>query len=313
MSSGKKATSGKSAAKGPGGSAGGRKNSTGKSGGSRGKGGAKPGSSSNPATKPASGGSKASGGALIRGVGVAEDRNSRHRRTMEDQHVTLESFAGDKDMAFFGVFDGHGGKGAAEYCKEHFANTLEKNVKASGGKLAGVLTKTYEDVDAAMKDSVPHAGSTAVTVLVTRKKGAKTVYTANAGDARGMVVRDGKALRFTIEHKPTEESEAKRVEAAGGFIVSQRVNGLLAVTRSLGDHLMKEYVIGTPHVTEHKLSDKDTAIILACDGVWDVMEDQEAVDLIKGETDATAAAEKICKQSLSRGTTDNVTVMVIFL
>jgi protein phosphatase PTC1 len=98
----------------------------------------------------------------------------------------------------------------------------------------------------------------------------RVLYVANAGDARGVLCRGGKALRLTYDHKGTDKQEAKRIMDSGGFVMSGRVNGVLAVTRSLGDSSMKEFVVGAPYTTETELTDDDELLILACDGVRDI-------------------------------------------
>lgn len=95
----------------------------------------------------------------------------------------------------------------------------------------------------------------------------KVLYCANAGDARGVLCRSGKAVRLTYDHKGSDKQEAKRIMDAGGFVMSGRVNGVLAVTRSLGDSSMKEFVVGAPYTTETELCEDDEFLILACDGV----------------------------------------------
>lgn len=95
----------------------------------------------------------------------------------------------------------------------------------------------------------------------------RVLYVANAGDARGVLCRAGRALRLTYDHKGTDKQEAKRIMDSGGFVMSGRVNGVLAVTRSLGDPSMKEFVVGAPYTTETELTDEDEFLILACDGV----------------------------------------------
>ncbi|KAK4701318.1 protein phosphatase PTC1, partial [Phenoliferia sp. Uapishka_3] len=100
------------------------------------------------------------------------------------------------------------------------------------------------------------------------KKAAKrTLYTANAGDARAVLCRGGKAVRLTYDHKGSDAKEAKRITDAGGFVMNNRVNGVLAVTRSLGDSSMKEFVVGSPYTTETTLGPDDEFLIIACDGV----------------------------------------------
>lgn len=96
----------------------------------------------------------------------------------------------------------------------------------------------------------------------------RVLYTANVGDARIILCRAGKALRLSYDHKGSDENEGKRIASAGGLIVNNRVNGVLAVTRALGDTYMKDLVTGHPYTTETVIQpDQDEFIILACDGV----------------------------------------------
>lgn len=95
----------------------------------------------------------------------------------------------------------------------------------------------------------------------------RVLYTANAGDARAVLSRAGRAVRLTYDHKGSDRQEAKRIMDAGGFVMSGRVNGVLAVTRSLGDSSMKDFVVGSPYTTETELADDDEFLIIACDGV----------------------------------------------
>lgn len=104
-------------------------------------------------------------------------------------------------------------------------------------------------------------------VITPPENSRRVLYTANVGDARGVLCRAGKAVRLTYDHKGSDKQEAKRITDAGGFVMSGRVNGVLAVTRSLGDSSMKEFVVGSPYTTETELCQEDEFLILACDGV----------------------------------------------
>lgn len=96
----------------------------------------------------------------------------------------------------------------------------------------------------------------------------RVLYTANVGDARIVLCRNGKALRLSYDHKGSDENEGKRISNAGGLILNNRVNGVLAVTRALGDAYMKDLVTGHPYTTETVIQpDIDEFMILACDGV----------------------------------------------
>lgn len=96
----------------------------------------------------------------------------------------------------------------------------------------------------------------------------RVLYTANVGDARIILCRSGKALRLSYDHKGSDENEGKRITNAGGLILNNRVNGVLAVTRALGDSYMKDLVTGHPYTTETVVQpDMDEFMIIACDGV----------------------------------------------
>ena len=96
----------------------------------------------------------------------------------------------------------------------------------------------------------------------------RVLYTANVGDARIILCRSGKALRLSYDHKGSDENEGRRIANAGGLILHNRVNGVLAVTRALGDTYIKSLVTGHPYTTETVIQpDIDEFIIIACDGV----------------------------------------------
>jgi len=107
----------------------------------------------------------------------------------------------------------------------------------------------------------------------------RVLYTANVGDARIVLCRNGKALRLSYDHKGSDDNEGKRVANAGGLILNNRVNGVLAVTRALGDAYMKDLVTGHPYTTETVIQpDIDEFMILACDGVsWAIYKIQRTL------------------------------------
>ncbi|MCJ1238465.1 Protein phosphatase 2C 1 [Varicellaria rhodocarpa] len=140
----------------------------------------------------------------------------------------------------------------------------------------------------------------------------RVLYTANVGDARIVLCRNGRALRLSYDHKGSDEHEGKRITNAGGLILNNRVNGVLAVTRALGDAYMKDLVTGHPYTTETVIqADIDEFLILACDGLWDVCNDQEAVELIRHTQDPQAASKQLVDHALGRFSTDNLSCMVV--
>lgn len=166
----------------------------------------------------------------------------------------------------------------------------------------------------ANKDGAPDITDAAPTEAKLREVATRqrVLYTANVGDARIVLCRKGRALRLSYDHKGSDENEGRRIANAGGLILNNRVNGVLAVTRALGDAYMKDLVTGHPYTTETVIQpDQDEFIILACDGLWDVCSDQEAVDLIRNIKDPQAASKTLVDHALARFSTDNLSCMIV--
>lgn len=133
-----------------------------------------------------------------------------------------------------------------------------KNAEAGETKVDGSDAATSE----------PTSEHTVETKLRSEASRQRVLYTANVGDARIVLCRNGRALRLSYDHKGSDENEGRRVASAGGLILNNRVNGVLAVTRALGDAYMKDLVTGHPYTTETVIqADQDEFLILACDGV----------------------------------------------
>ncbi|GAB2230899.1 hypothetical protein Droror1_Dr00015196 [Drosera rotundifolia] len=123
-------------------------------------------------------------------------------------------------------------------------------------------------------------GSTAVVVVV----GKEAVVVGNWGDSRAVLCRGGSGVRLSSDHKPDRPDEFARIEAAGGLVINYdgaRVMGVLATSRSIGDHYLMPFVISRPEVNVYRRTSDDEFLILATDGLWDVLSDQEACQLAK--------------------------------
>ncbi|KAM9034315.1 protein phosphatase 1L [Sarcophilus harrisii] len=147
----------------------------------------------------------------------------------------------------------------------------------------------------------------------------KDLTVANVGDSRGVLCdKDGNAIPLSHDHKPYQLKERKRIKRAGGFISfngSWRVQGILAMSRSLGDYPLKNLnvVIPDPDILTFDLDKlQPEFMILASDGLWDAFSNEEAVRFIKERLDEPHfGAKSIVLQSFYRGCPDNITVMVV--
>jgi len=132
-----------------------------------------------------------------------------------------------------------------------------------------------------------HSGCTAVVLYISHEGG---LYVANSGDSRAVLCRNGDSLDLTVDHKVTVESELDRIRSAGGVIINGRVNGSLNLTRAIGDLSFKcdpslspenQVITAIPDTQKIEIDfDSDDFIILACDGLWEVMKSQEVVDYV---------------------------------
>eukprot|EP00296_Roombia_truncata_P007910 JP446369.1.p1 GENE.JP446369.1~~JP446369.1.p1 ORF type:complete len:259 (+),score=35.19 JP446369.1:30-806(+) len=249
----------------------------------------------------------------VKDFGVASETNLRWRKSMEDTHVFRDKFGSDRS-AFLAIYDGHGGKEVADLAASRLHDILLHEVQTSGEPnmrncLETAFRKMDDEVSAA---GIGYAGATVVIGYIQDKPEGRTLWVANAGDARAVISRDGTAERLSYDHKSTDEGEIKRVNEAGGCVVLNRVQGVLAVTRAFGDHSLKPSVVPTPFITETPLKESDKVLVLACDGLWDVCEDSTSIADIEGMP-AQQAAEFLVRLALDKGSRDNISVMVVNL
>jgi len=188
------------------------------------------------------------------------------------------------------------------------------------------VTEGFLKIDSKMRElpkflsGEERSGTTAVASFVTPNK----IIFANCGDSRALLCRSKEVLFATHDHKPYNEEERKRIENAGGTVLIQRVNGSLAVSRALGDYDYKnvtglspteQLVSAEPDLTIIDRTDQDEFLILACDGVWDVMSNEEVVSYIHSRLVVHANLQKICEElletCLAKGSRDNMSVILI--
>jgi len=256
-----------------------------------------------------------------KGNNLAKPGQSRYQ--MEDTHLALVPFLKNKNMALFCVFDGHAGKGCSTSLLKEFPNVFKKYWSPqweAKTDLTQLWKDVYNETDNNLKEH-EYEGSTSTTVLVWRcsTNGKRYLQSANLGDSTSFLLRNDKCITLSQDHKPTIPSERERIQAMGIKLEpgQSRLNGL-AVSRAFGDHFPKETrcgIISEPYVSpSYELTHKDTRLIVASDGLWDILSGEAAFASIKTVKSTTEASKKLCKQATSaRECHDNVTVIVVNL
>lgn len=298
---------------------------------------------------------------------------SGRSREMEDAiSVRINFFQPEvnrrRPVHLFGVFDGHGGAHVAALCRERMHVLIEEELarvdstrvsSESGGGGAeweemwrGVMKRSYERMDEVAMGTcacgsewfkcgchpmqMALGGSTAVVAVLSPEH----IIVANCGDSRAVLSRGGRAIPLSVDHKPDRSDELARIEAAGGrviFLNGARVEGILAMSRAIGDKYLKPVVIAEPEITFTKREPEDECLILASDGLWDVLSSDLACQVAREclreknppakarpqieEEGAGAlypsrsmlAAALLTRLALGRRSADNISVIVVDL
>ena len=245
-------------------------------------------------------------------VGMAEDRGSKHRQ-MEDRSVIIQDLyvSENIDLSFFAVFDGHGGTLCVRHVTEYLPSIFRENFLKSEGTeneifenqdhfysfmkktiLSSVLDTDLSFFEESGEYSLEN-GSTATIVMIVGDR----VICANIGDSRAILSRRRKPIRLSKDHKPTSPDEKERILNAGGKVEADRVNGVLATSRSFGDFKFKvvsqsqdafktqgngdDIVTSKPEIRTHHIDwSQDEFIVIGCDGLYDNLTNEEIIDFV---------------------------------
>uniref|UniRef100_A0A0A0LCQ4 protein-serine/threonine phosphatase n=2 Tax=Cucumis sativus TaxID=3659 RepID=A0A0A0LCQ4_CUCSA len=235
------------------------------------------------------------------------------RATMEDFFDIKMSKVDGQTVCLFGIFDGHGGSRAAEFLKDHLFENLMKHPKfLTDTKLA--ISETYQQTDAEFlnseKDTLRDDGSTASTALLVGNH----LYVANVGDSRTIISKGGEAIPLSEDHKPNRTDERRRIENAGGVVMwagTWRVGGVLAMSRAFGNKMLKQFVVADPDIQDLEVDKDIELLVVASDGLWDVVRNEDAVLVAGKEDEPEAAARKLTEAAFTRGSADNITCIVV--
>ncbi|CAA7026317.1 unnamed protein product [Microthlaspi erraticum] len=225
------------------------------------------------------------------------------RRDMEDAVAIHPSFVRKQTefsrtrWHYFGVYDGHGCSHVAARCKERLHELVQEEafsdkkeewktmMERSFTRMDKEVVRWGETVMSAnckcelQTPDCDAVGSTAVVSVITPEK----IVVANCGDSRAVLCRNGKPVPLSTDHKPDRPDELDRIQEAGGRVIywdGARVLGVLAMSRSIGDNYLKPYVSSEPEVTVTDRTEEDDFLILASDGLWDVVTNEAACSMV---------------------------------
>jgi serine/threonine protein phosphatase PrpC len=288
---------------------------------------------------PVTGESQRENQRVIVGIGQAEAPNlNQEHPTMQDRSVVIPNFGGRADRAFFGVYDGHGkvekdkttqtvlrdeGRQAADYIADHLHETF-RQAREAGKNPQEAWSIAYQQTD---KEIVQSGLATGGAAVATAFLEGTNLYVANAGDARIVLVHaGGHAEQLTRDHKVGDAGDKtqERILKDGGVILAlegsprlyNRENGAggLNLTRSIGDAQVDDIVSAEPEVKGPiPLTVTHQWLILACDGIWDVIHKDEVAGIIGAETDPQQVSQFLVKEAKKRDSRDNLSVIAVKL
>ena len=229
-------------------------------------------------------------------AGYAEMKGKRD--FMEDSLILRHMTTHD----IFAVIDGHAGCLTSTLT----AFKLSYNLKTFS---VNDLVSSLHDLNNFLRSKDVQDGATLALVM----KCEKEIIAANIGDSRALIVKhNGSIFPLSYDHKPYERSELEEIRNRGTYISHMRTSGILAISRSLGDFALAG-VTATPCITEYTLGDDDYRLVIACDGVFDVMSNEEVGSMVITEESPSVAAYKIRNAAYARLSEDNISVIVVDL
>ena len=242
------------------------------------------------------------------------------REYMEDRHSIIKELI--EGTHYVGVFDGHGGASVAMGCADILSQNV-RNLLLDKYSPSLALVTAFKDAD--RKDlcswgaKLRYTGTTATVALIDFTH----ITICNVGDSAAFLLRDSQILPMSCSHKPSRRDEAERIKISGGFITcssndsTERVQGVITITRAIGDHKLRPYVCCEPEVTISPRTCSDKILIIATDGLWDVLTPKQAMmaalQLQKEYPNVGPAsvADFLIKLAYDKKSNDNITVVVV--
>ncbi|XP_057857617.1 probable protein phosphatase 2C 9 isoform X1 [Cryptomeria japonica] len=247
---------------------------------------------------------------IVYGFSLVEGKASH---PMEDYHVAEFTQINGHELGLYAIFDGHLGDNVPSYLQKNLFQNILSEANFWVHPIRAIM-KAYDKTDKAILRHTPdfaRGGSTAVTVILI--DGVKLLV-ANVGDSRAVVCQRGRAIQLSTDHEPSTERVS--IEDKGGFVSNfpgdvPRVNGQLAVSRAFGDRSLKSHLRSDPDVREWDIDSDTEFLILASDGLWKVMDNEEATNFVSKIKDPQMAAKQLTSEALKRESKDDISCIVV--
>ena len=241
------------------------------------------------------------------------------KKANEDRYTINDSGS----TKYYAIYDGHGGVFVADYLTDNLTQFFIDN-KVSYPLSKDYVNMIYDKIQSILcdkfGDNVLYCGSTSLSLCQYAKD---KINIVNVGDSRAVLCRHRTAMQLTMDHKPENPYEHSRVVKNGGSVYFDgedfRIDDL-GVARSFGDKYT-DFVIHEPDIFDYKIEKQDRFIILACDGLWDVLTNQQAVDIVLNNIyqdrtirikDEKNSADLLANEAIKLGSIDNITCIIIF-
>jgi serine/threonine protein phosphatase PrpC len=237
------------------------------------------------------------------------DQNEEFCDYMEDCALSINNFNKESYRHLFCIFDGHGGNSTARLCAKRYPEIFKKCLLENPFDYEQALKKSFLLMDKEIeKSNGMEVGNTATVVFINNK----LLYCANVGDSSCCLI--GKTAEFiSVDHKCKNKKEAKRIEKEGGRIEEDRLNGILCITRGLGDFDLKNRgLIADPHVIKRLIDHSLDYCVIASDGVWDVLSPDDVAKITQ-DHNIDDLAKIIVETAKNKGSEDNISCIVIEL
>ena len=254
-------------------------------------------------------------GNLIKNFAYKENSNYHYRDYMEDRGKSILNYDSNLNNALFCLFDGHGGGEVSKFLQDNFPKFMKEILPITPDNADSKFKNLFLKIDDKIRENnFYQVGSTACIVYIIKQNGKKTLYCANVGDTRCTLIKEFEFKRLSYDDRASDENEYNRIIKQGGIIFGGRVYGQLMLSRAFGDWELKNYGVSCePHVARIDIEEDDKYIVIASDGVWDILEDEDVYRLQKNAKNSKELCNNIIQTSLDRGSMDNISCFVIDL